>query len=59
MLSNQVKNFSPKKLKMIVDLIAKYDRKIKVGEIKENVAIKLIATSILNIRGKNVWNLLL
>lgn len=59
MLSNQVKNFSPKKLKTIVDLIAKYDKKIKVGEIKENVAIKLIATSILNIRGKNVWNLLL
>ena len=29
-------------------------QKIKVGEIKENVAIKLIATSILNIRGKNV-----
>lgn len=53
MLSNQVKAFSPKKLKKIVDLIAKYDKKIKVGEIKENVAIKLIATSILNIRGKN------
>ena len=36
-----------------VDEIAEMDRKIKVGEMKENVAIKLIATSILTLRGKN------
>jgi DNA polymerase III delta subunit len=54
MLSGQVKVFSPKQLKQIVDLISEYDKKIKVGEMKENVAIKLIATSILTLRGKNV-----
>lgn len=53
MLDRQVKTFSPKVLKQIVDEIAEMDRKIKVGEMKENVAIKLIATSILTLRGKN------
>lgn len=54
MLSNQVKVFSAKQLKSIVDMIADYDRKIKVGEMKENVAIKTVVINILNTRGKNV-----
>ncbi len=51
MLSNQVKNFSPKKLKAIVDELAVVDQKIKIGEMKENIAIKTIIFNILNIRG--------
>ncbi len=51
MLKNQVAKFSPKELKRIVDMIAEYDKKIKIGEIKENVAIKTIVINILNIRG--------
>lgn len=51
MLSRQVAVFSPKKLKTIVDMIVEYDRKIKVGEMKELSAIKVIASNILNIRG--------
>ena len=54
MLSNQIKVFSAKQLKTIVDMIADYDRKIKVGEMKENVAIKTVVINILNTRGKNV-----
>lgn len=57
MLSNQVKVFSAKQLKSIVDMIADYDRKIKVGEMKENTAIKTVVINILNTRGKNVWEL--
>ena len=53
MLKNQVACFSPKQLKQIVDMIADYDRKIKVGEMKENIAIKTIVFNILNIRGQN------
>lgn len=51
MLKNQVVAFSPKKLKAIVDMLALYDKKIKTGEMKEAVAIKTIASNILNIRG--------
>ena len=51
MLKNQVSVFSPKQLKQIVDMIAEYDKKIKIGEMKENVAIKTIVINILNIRG--------
>ena len=51
MLKNQIAKFSPKQLKQIVDMIAEYDKKIKIGEIKENVAIKTIVINILNIRG--------
>ena len=51
MLKNQVSMFSPKQLKQIVDMIADYDKKIKIGEMKENVAIKTIVINILNIRG--------
>ncbi len=51
MLKNQIARFSPKQLKQIVDMIAEYDKKIKIGEIKENVAIKTIVINILNIRG--------
>ncbi len=51
MLKNQLSAFNPKKLKAIVDMIALYDKKIKTGEMKEQVAIKTIASNILNIRG--------
>ncbi len=51
MLKNQVATFSPKQLKSIVDMIAEYDKKIKLGEMKENIAIKTIVNNILNIRG--------
>lgn len=53
MLKNQVQVFSPKKLKIIVDMIAEYDKKIKLGEMKENLAIKTITINILNIRGQD------
>ena len=53
MLKSQVEIFSAKELKSIVDMIAKFDRKIKIGEIKENVAIKVIVFNILNLRRKN------
>ena len=51
MTKNQASNFSIKQLKQIVDMIADYDRKVKVGEMKENVAIKTLIFNILNIRG--------
>ncbi len=53
MLKTQVNAFSPKKLKVIVDMISDYDKRIKNGEMKENVAIKMIASNILNIRSDN------
>ncbi len=53
MLKNQIACFSPKQLKQIVDMVADYERKIKVGEMKENIAIKTIVFNILNIRGQN------
>jgi DNA polymerase III delta subunit len=52
MLKNQIAVFSAKQLKIIVDMIADYDRKIKFGEMKESVAIKTIVFNILNLRGK-------
>lgn len=52
MLKNQIAVFSAKQLKIIVDMIADFDRKIKVGEMKESVAIKTIVFNILNLRGK-------
>lgn len=52
MLKNQLTVFSSKQLKLIVDMLAEYDRKIKFGEMKENIAIKIIVFNILNIRGK-------
>lgn len=53
MLKNQIAVFNSKQLKKIVDMIAKFDKKIKVGEIKENIAIKMIIFNILEIRGQN------
>ncbi len=53
MLKPQTEIFSAKKLKQIIDMIAGYERKIKLGQIKENVAIKTIVFSILNLRGDN------
>lgn len=51
MLKNQISVFGAKQLKAIVDMISDYDRKIKVGEMKENIAIKTIVFNILNLRG--------
>ena len=51
MMKNQIEVFNSKQLKKIVDMIAKFDKKIKIGEIKENVAIKTIIFNILEIRG--------
>ena len=53
MLKNQIAVFSPKDLKAIVDMIAEYDKKIKIGEMKEGVAIKTIVFNILKARGNN------
>lgn len=52
MLKNQISVFSVKQLKAIVDMLADYDKKIKLGEMKENIAIKTIVFNILNLRGK-------
>lgn len=51
MVKNQVRYFTPKKLKNIVDLLYEADRNIKTGKIKEEVAIKTVTLNILNIRG--------
>lgn len=53
MLSQQIKVFNPKQLKLIVDMIALYDKKIKTGEMKEAIAIKMIVFNILSVRGKD------
>ena len=52
MVKNQISVFGAKQLKNIVDMIADYDRKIKIGEMKENIAIKTIVFNILNLRGR-------
>ncbi len=51
--ANQIKVFSPKKLKKIVSMIAGFDEKIKIGEMKENIAINSLIFNILNLRGQN------
>ncbi len=51
MMRGQVKYFTPKKLKTIVDMLYEADRNIKMGKIKEDVAIKLATLNILKIRG--------
>lgn len=52
-MQNQIKTFSPKKIKRIISLITEYDNKIKIGEMKEKTAIKMLVFNILNIRGQN------
>lgn len=54
MMRNQITVFTPVKLKQIVDLLAKTDRDIKLGKIKEDIAIKTVVITILKIRGKNI-----
>lgn len=51
MLRGQVRQYSPKKLKTIVDMLQKLDSDIKQGYIKEDVATKLCIIKILNCRG--------
>ena len=51
MVKNQVRFFTPKKLKNIVDMLYEADRNIKMGKIKEEVAIKTVTLNILKIRG--------
>lgn len=50
LMRNQVKVFSPKKLKKIVDKLMQADCGIKQGKIKEDVAVKTIILDILKIR---------
>ena len=47
----QAKAFTPRKLKKIVDMLAAADKNIKVGKIKEDVAVKTIIIDILEMRG--------
>ena len=51
MVKNQAQRFTPKKLKSIVDMLYDADRNIKMGKIKEDVAIKTITLNILKMRG--------
>ena len=51
MVKNQALRFTPKKLKNIVDMIYESDRNIKMGKIKEDVAIKTAVINIIKIRG--------
>ncbi len=53
MMRTQIMAFTPVKLKKIVDLLAGVDRDIKLGKIKEDIAIKTVVINILKIRGKN------
>lgn len=50
MLKNQTQFFDTKQLKKIVDVISDLDKKIKKGEIKENVAINTIVFKIIEIK---------
>lgn len=50
MSRNQLGVFSPRKIKQIVDMLAKFDADIKQGKIKENIAIKLSVIEIFKIR---------
>ena len=50
MLKNQLGVFSPRKVKQIVDELAKFDADIKQGKIKEQVAVRLATIDILKIR---------
>ena len=52
MLKNQIKVFSPKKLKQIVDMLASVDANIKQGKLKEDVAVKTAVLEIFKIRNK-------
>ena len=52
MLRNQVKLFPAKKLKKIVDMITDFDKKIKIGEMKENTAVRTIVFNIFKLRGE-------
>lgn len=51
MVKSQVKVFSPRNLKKIVDMIYEADRNIKMGKIKEDVATYTVILNILKIRG--------
>ena len=51
MVKNQARIFTPKKLKEIVDMLYNFDRDIKQGRIKEEIAIKTAVLNILKIRG--------
>ena len=52
-LMGQVKIFSSKQLKEIVDLISTYEKNIKNGKIKEVSAVSSLVFNILKIRGEN------
>ncbi len=50
MMKMQIKNFTPKKLKQIVDYLMDIDSNIKKGKIKEEITAKLAVTELLEIR---------
>lgn len=50
-LRGQNAYFSPRKLKQVVDLLYEADRNIKMGKVKEEIAIKKAVINILKIRG--------
>lgn len=52
MVKSQVKVFSPRNLKKIVDMLYNADRNIKMGKIKEDVAVYTAILNILKIRGQ-------
>lgn len=51
MVKNQAKVFSPRSLKKIVDMLYEADRNIKMGKIKEDIAMYQVILNILKIRG--------
>ena len=48
MLNNQIKTFSPRKLKQIVDNLAQLDANIKAGKIKDDIGLEVAVLEILN-----------
>ncbi len=51
MVKSQVRVFSPRNLKKIVDMIYEADRNIKMGKIKEDIATYSVILNILKLRG--------
>lgn len=51
MVKSQAKVFSPRSLKKIVDMLYEADRNIKMGKIKEDIAMYQVILNILKIRG--------
>ncbi len=50
MMRSQIKNYTPKKLKKIIDMLTNLDADIKKGKQKEDIACKLAVVEILRLR---------